>query len=235
MTQPAKSQEPTMEEILASIRRIIADDDASKSVQAPQAAPARTPVAPPPPPQPISPPRPTFVAPPAVAPEPPRNDHHAEAPVVAAADDPSSDILDLTDSMAVAAPEPSAPPAAMPSAVSAPQFRKIDGRSDLSFEDTGERAAAQTMIDEARRSPLRELAGYEERNGLLSSDTSAAVDSAFNTLAQTVLVQNARTLEDLVREMLRPLLKAWLDDNLPGMVERLVRAEIERVSRGRAS
>jgi hypothetical protein len=239
MTQPAKSQEPTMEEILASIRRIIADDDASKSAQAPQAAPTRTTLAPPPPPppQPISPPRPTFVAPPAVAPEPPRNDiHHAEAPVAPAAtavDDQSSDILDLTDSMAVA--EPPTPPAPMPSAAPAPQFRKIDGRSDLSFEDTGERAAMQTMIDEARRSPLRELAGYDERNGLLSSDTSAAVDSAFNTLAQTVLVQNARTLEDLVREMLRPLLKAWLDDNLPGMVERLVRAEIERVSRGRAS
>ena len=48
-----------------------------------------------------------------------------------------------------------------------------------------------------------------------------------------MLVQNARTLEDLVREMLRPMLKAWLDDNLPNMVERMVRAEIERVSRGR--
>ena len=69
---------------------------------------------------------------------------------------------------------------------------------------------------------------------LISNSTSAAVDSAFNTLAHTVLVQNARTLEDLVREMLRPLLKSWLDDNLPGMVERLVRAEIERVSRGRS-
>ena len=68
---------------------------------------------------------------------------------------------------------------------------------------------------------------------LISSSTSAAVDSAFNTLAHTVLVQNARTLEDLVREMLRPLLKSWLDDNLPGMVERIVKAEIERVSRGR--
>ena len=67
----------------------------------------------------------------------------------------------------------------------------------------------------------------------MSSSTSAAVDSAFNALAQTVLVQNARTLEDLVREMLRPLLKSWLDDNLPGMVERIVKAEIERVSRGR--
>ncbi len=72
-----------------------------------------------------------------------------------------------------------------------------------------------------------------ERGPLLSSATSAAVDSAFNALAHTVLVQNARTLEDLVREMLRPMLKTWLDDNLPGLVERLVRAEIERVARGR--
>ena len=37
----------------------------------------------------------------------------------------------------------------------------------------------------------------------------------------------------MVRDMLRPMLKSWLDDNLPGLVERLVRAEIERVSRGR--
>ena len=68
---------------------------------------------------------------------------------------------------------------------------------------------------------------------IVSAKTSAVVDAAFNTLAHTVLVQNARTLEDLVKEMLRPMLKAWLDDNLPTLVERLVRAEIERVSRGR--
>ena len=47
------------------------------------------------------------------------------------------------------------------------------------------------------------------------------------------VLQNSRTLDDLVQEMLRPMLKNWLDDNLPSMVERLVRAEIERVSRGR--
>ena len=67
----------------------------------------------------------------------------------------------------------------------------------------------------------------------MSARTTAAVDLAFNTLAHTVLVQNSRTLDDLAREMLKPMLKAWLDDNLPNMVERLVRAEIERVSRGR--
>ncbi len=69
--------------------------------------------------------------------------------------------------------------------------------------------------------------------GLISSATAAAVDSAFNSLAATVLEQNARTLEDLVKEMLRPMLKSWLDDNLPNLVERIVRAEIERVSRGK--
>lgn len=75
--------------------------------------------------------------------------------------------------------------------------------------------------------------GVSERGQLLSNATAAAVDSAFNALAQTVLVNNARTLEDLVREMMRPMLKTWLDDNLPRLVERLVRAEIERVARGR--
>jgi cell pole-organizing protein PopZ len=68
---------------------------------------------------------------------------------------------------------------------------------------------------------------------LLSPRTTAAVDTAFNSLTHTMLMQNPRTLEDLVREMLKPMLKAWLDDNLPNIVERLVRAEIERVSRGR--
>ena len=67
----------------------------------------------------------------------------------------------------------------------------------------------------------------------MSRATVSAVESAFNSLAATVLSNNARTLEDLVKEMLRPMLKNWLDDNLPSLVERLVRAEIERVSRGR--
>ncbi|MDK9696881.1 MAG: DUF2497 domain-containing protein [Siculibacillus sp.] len=68
---------------------------------------------------------------------------------------------------------------------------------------------------------------------LLSQSTEGLVASAFNDLALTVLNRNARTLEDLVQDMLRPMLKAWLDQNLPPMVERLVKAEIERVTRGR--
>jgi uncharacterized protein len=63
--------------------------------------------------------------------------------------------------------------------------------------------------------------------------TAAAVDAAFGTLAQTAQPRNGRTVEELVSELIRPMLKTWLDDNLPAIVERLVRAEIERLSRGR--
>src|SRR5580700_3929839 len=226
MTQPAKSQEPSMEEILASIRRIIADDDASKTAPRPgepaAAAAAPAPAARPAPPPPAPPP-----APPRVAPPEPSLDEAADPEPMAEVEDQASDILDLTEQMAAPAPKP------------APQFRTIDGSFDVSYEE--EKPAPQMpahQMPEARApSPSEDdqYRGDARSNQLLSNVTSAAVDSAFNTLAQTVLVQNARTLEDLVREMLRPMLKAWLDDNLPGMVERLVRAEIERVSRGRMS
>jgi cell pole-organizing protein PopZ len=203
MTQAAKAQEPSMEEILASIRRIIADDDATKT---PQRAPEPPKAAP----RPAAPPPPAPVEPEVEEPE----------PVAASADVESeaADILDLTESMAAPSfSEPDPEPEPSP----APQFRKIEGISDVSFDES-----------EQKPTVARDEPGAGQ---LLSSATSAAVDSAFNTLAHTVLVQNARTLEDLVREMLRPMLKTWLDDNLPSMVERLVRAEIERVARGRAN
>jgi cell pole-organizing protein PopZ len=68
--------------------------------------------------------------------------------------------------------------------------------------------------------------------GLLSREATAAVGSAFNTLTETVK-KHEPTLEDVVRETLRPMLKSWLDENLPRVVERMVQAEIERVTRGR--
>ena len=69
----------------------------------------------------------------------------------------------------------------------------------------------------------------ERRAQLISREANNAVQAAFNALQRTI-VHNSLTLDDLVHEMLRPLLKVWLDDNLPGMVERLVRTEIERIS-----
>jgi len=222
-----------MEEILASIRRIIADDDANKTAlrEAEAPKPAVTIEAAPEPSPPVAAPPPSAAeiraepAPPAASP----------APVfeAAAEDDRGPDILDLTESMAAPVPQP----APSVSSEAAPQFREIDGHSDVDFDDPLEEPAVQNAAAEVRSHFSHEPArrDEEERGRLLSSATSAAVDSAFNSLAQTVLIQNARTLEDLVREMLRPMLKSWLDDNLPSMVERLVRTEIERVSRGRMS
>jgi uncharacterized protein len=225
MNQPARSQEPSMEEILASIRRIIADDDATKTEPPPESPQAESP-----PPRPAPPPMQQVYAapppPPPPAPPPPAPRIELEPPPVVeepvsfeeqTVADQSADILDLTESM-TATPEPE-PPAA--------QFRTIDGNPDVGFDEAPEPPPAAAFA------PARPLS-HDEQGRLISGATSAAVDSAFNALAQTVLSQNARTLEDLVREMLRPMLKGWLDDNLPGMVERMVRAEIERVSRGRA-
>jgi cell pole-organizing protein PopZ len=147
--------------------------------------------------------------------------------LIASGADPAegNDILDLTEQMAAA-----------PNVGN--DFKTIDGQPDVIFTDSEPDAprpapAANNFAyapEEPRRPAVESL--LTDRS-LMSNSTLSAVDSAFNTLAQTVLVQNARTLEDLVKEMLRPMLKSWLDDNLPGLVERLVRSEIERVSRGR--
>ena len=69
-------------------------------------------------------------------------------------------------------------------------------------------------------------------DALLSPLTRSSVTSAFEALTVSMAVQNSSMVEDAVRDMLKPMLKDWLDNNLPTIVERLVRTEIERVARG---
>jgi cell pole-organizing protein PopZ len=129
---------------------------------------------------------------------------------------PEAEVFELTDEMAV-------PSVAPPQ----PSFQRVEPQDDIEFTES----AASRAIN---RQPAYDPPSFEAPSQpILSQSTVSAVESAFNTLAHTVLSNNARTLEDLVKEMLRPMLKSWLDDNLPGMVERIVKAEIERVSRGR--
>ena len=199
-----------MEEILASIRRIIADDDANKATaKAPPAAAPAPPLPPAPPPE-------------AAANSQDEIDAMLAKLDVRTPEPPGSDVFDLTEAMA--APQP------QPESNLATTFRTIDASSDVVFtERPMEPPPEPAMRIEERRPPPP----IEPDRPLISQATVAAVDSAFNSLAHTLIGQNARTLEDLVKEMLRPLLKSWLDDNLPGVVDRIVRAEIERVSRGR--
>jgi cell pole-organizing protein PopZ len=253
MTQPAKVQEPSMEEILASIRRIIADDEAkppagekpSSPVGAPEKPEKPAPAKPaamnniPPSAIPAAQAAVAKPAPPPVAPAPPA----APAPAAAASnsqDDidallngldeatsaeeirpslPDGEVFELTDEMAVPSPPPQ------------PSFHKIDPQDDLEFTETAAPRAVHRQPAFEPPPPFEAPAAPPQQ--ILSRSTVSAVESAFNSLANTVLSNNARTLEDLVKEMLRPMLKSWLDDNLPGLVERIVKAEIERVSRGR--
>lgn len=89
------------------------------------------------------------------------------------------------------------------------------------------------VVSDGRREPAAprpdaRSAGPEPR--LVSDAASEAVAASFSRLAEVRRVDGAdRSLDDLVRETLRPMLQTWLDENLPGLVERLVRAEIARV------
>lgn len=72
----------------------------------------------------------------------------------------------------------------------------------------------------------------EARGQLVSLHTGEKVAAAFNELTAAIEAGQARSFDDIAQDMLRPMLTQWLDDNLPTLVERLVREEIERVSRG---
>jgi len=248
-----------MEEILASIRRIIADDEAKPpAAEKPSSPPApakpdkpaaATPVKAPvmsgippsaipaaqaaaakaPPPVKPAPPPPPVAVPAAAAPAAANSQDDIDA-MLAGLDEatseaeirppqPEAEVFELTDEMAVPVPEP--PPSS---------FHKVEPEDDLEFTES---AAARALHRQPAYEPPPFESAVPPQQQILSRSTVSAVESAFNSLANTVLSNNARTLEDLVKEMLRPMLKSWLDDNLPGLVERIVKTEIERVSRGR--
>jgi cell pole-organizing protein PopZ len=70
-----------------------------------------------------------------------------------------------------------------------------------------------------------------DANGpLLSPETDEAVTSAFAALSAQLAARSAELADGMIHDMLRPMLKVWLDENLPGIVERLVGAEIERLA-----
>jgi hypothetical protein len=71
-----------------------------------------------------------------------------------------------------------------------------------------------------------------EDTALLSDEAGLSISQSFHALTHAYLAKNMPPLDETIRDMLRPMLKSWLDDNLPSIVERLVRAEIERVARG---
>jgi cell pole-organizing protein PopZ len=174
----AGGADPSMEDILASIRRILSEDEAPAVAPVAEAHPPEAPV--------------------------------AETPVIDTDLPDADDVLSLDSSMLVE--EPPAAPAilALPPPVEPPPAVK----------------AAPAMAAPS-------MAASDE---LLGPAAAAAASSSVGTLIRTLaerqslaVYRGGPTLEDIVRDEMRPLLRAWLDENLPPLVERLVRAEIERV------
>ena len=174
------SQEPTMEEILASIRRIISEDDTPESNAS---------AAPPPPPPVEEPPPP----PSASEPELPIPEDDDLGALAASDFDDDSDELELID--------------------------KVETHGDLDIYSAP-----------AEPAPEPEL---PDLGALVSAPAAAAAAAAFGRLSGNMAMPApGRTLEDVVRELLRPLLQQWLDENLPGIVQRAVDGEVSRIARG---
>jgi hypothetical protein len=215
MSNADQASEPTMEEILSSIRKIISDDDKGGTPPVAKAAARPKPAAPPP-----------------VAKVEPVTEPEPEPEVVSQSG--ADDIFDLTE---VVEEEPAADSQVDDWEIAEEGLLDPDTLDDVGFSDPEPEPAPEPVptpvVERPAATASRPAAPRPEP--LLSSAATEAASSAFGELANTLLSRNndARTLEELVQEMLRPMLKTWLDENLPPMVERLVREEIERVTRRR--
>ena len=263
MAQPGVVREPSMEEILASIRRIIESNEPQAENALPQSMP------------------PVYAEDEIddgdidIVTEMAANDrgrpHQADAASAMEADRGQERSLSLADVAArvraasarpadadvrqvqpaatVAAPaQKMAPPAAQEPAVASaprlqpaplPEFSPQPARAEKadapaaapppfameSAPDPVEGKAAPVTPEAPGSLPARVEA-------LISEEAGAQVARSFNDLAAVFDGIRNRSVEDMAQEMLRPMLQEWLDDNLPTLVERLVREEIERVARG---
>ncbi|MGE4352139.1 MAG: DUF2497 domain-containing protein [Bdellovibrionales bacterium] len=181
--------EPSMEEILASIRRIIADEKEPESAVE------------------------------AVAPPPEEESEDVleltqmvqedgsveaveeEAPVEAAAPEPDPEPVEI-------APEPDPEPVVEPAPPPPPPMAKEE--ADALLSDMAESAAASSLA-------------------ALASTVNIEKKAAFAGF--TPLGNGGKTLEDIVMELMKPMLKEWLDQNLPPVVEKIVQKEVERIAR----
>jgi len=205
---PASGGEPSMEEILASIRRILTEEEQERS-----AAPA---------PEPdddilvldsttmVPPPQGNYQQQPPPPPPPQENGAYSSQPF---SSQPFSSEPAL-DSRGVAAQPQSGAPQYIPASV----VETPTNYAPLTKKET--------YMEDQVQSPL----------GLVSDQAANEIANSVGSLVRSVStersVQIGRpgvTIEDLVREEVKPVLKAWLDSHLPSLVERVVRAEIGRV------
>ena len=189
MAEQTAENEPSMEEILSSIRRIINEDDDDTPAEA------------------------------EAAPEAPASQDDVDAMFDEAGDTDDGDVLELTDK--VDEPDGGTDPLA------------VD--DDLMIVDREPEPAPEPVaMDDEPEIDFDALAD-EAADGIMSQPAAAAAMGSFHTLAENIRIsdEEGRTLEGVVRALLRPMLKEWLDANLPSIVDEKVQAEIDRVARRR--
>lgn len=179
-------EEPSIEEILDSIRQIISDDDEEE-------APA----------------------------EAPTEDDAPAEPEEAVA--PEEDVVELTDKVdepeAAPEPEPKPEPKPKPEPEPAPESEPEPEPESVELE--------MRDFDEDDEDSVG-----DEGGDILTGVAEAAAYEGFEELVKKTAVEhNGITLEEIVRTELKPLLRDWLDNNLPSMIERLVEEELRRVSK----
>lgn len=199
-------QEPSIEEILASIRQIISDDDETRPVGN------------------IELPAEEKFEIPAYKPEV-REEKTRES---------FAEILELTNEVGGEekvfdmSDKKFEIPLAEPDKMPEPKSRQSD--IDLSFNE-----------EPARKSSLNLSAGQDDVDALFSAPAASATTEAFSRLLGNIPVEreeNKRlyadgriTLEDIAKDLLRPMLRQWVDDHMPSLVERLVEKELEKLAR----
>jgi hypothetical protein len=199
--------EPTMEEILASIRKIISEDAPEGGAPAEAAAPA-----------------PAAPAPAAVVPEPP-----APAPAAPAPAPVYEDVLELTEEIQ-AAPEP----------VEEIVFENVApapaGHSDIFSDQT--RKAMEDTFNSIPEEPEPAAPVRAAPPALVPVDGSTvenvferAVRESFEPVLQKYIADNSSA----VIERMKPLIREWMDEHFPALLEGAVRAEVERVVKARGT
>lgn len=209
MSEEAKSQqEPSMEEILASIRRIISEDDTGEA--------------------------------------------KSEDSAVEEGVEENDDVLELTDVVEDKEPVVEAEPAEEDVAEVAEEEPQSQDDIDSLFDEADssntedeielveeEDEPAAEIVEEVVPEPAPvPVAAVAPEGSLLDDAPATAATGSLSGLVAAVdaahgtpIGNGNRTIEDLVKEVMRPMIKEWLDDNLPALVERVVRREVERLSR----
>jgi len=212
----AQQREPSMEEILASIRRIIEDSESGRKDEAPreQETTFRSLAD-------VEGFRPSLSA---ISPLAPMHEAHEAARS-------ALDLPEWADETREPAGEPTTS-SKFETDVDEEEDFSVPVAANVQTSPAGGHDETLHWQPQQASGDLQQQAAESERRPIISRLPGRKVAAAFEELNEALIANRRKTLDQMAEEMLRPMLQDWLDNNLPQLVERLVREEIERIARG---